>query len=317
MSGAIIRTTGVQVQTLPSPFPTSNVAYLPTELWSNIVQIVLFPDLCRRTCTNVLPLLLISKSFKAVTTSTQEYQYLRNARLRMRHTVFSSAHKLFSVGEAEGYEVSGKYVAILRAKAPAPAFTLEKKLAARRKSALADLRRAPTGHLGRELEDAKSDQLLEKAKDWRASQPTPTHDRDDRYVRKQIDEVDGKVSDVENLAQLSSRIQSNLPTLEALPDLPKAQTTVAVCDFGHCSCDDTNGVIDDDLVTWVKKNVIWSGSAEYLYWLCKKKRDLKVPQRRVSSRDYDAKERRIIYHRFMDWYEGKKLKETSFYTNRK
>ncbi|KAJ3041274.1 hypothetical protein HDV00_009667 [Rhizophlyctis rosea] len=309
MSGATIRTTGVQVQTLPSPFPTSNVAYLPTELWTNIIQIVLYPDLSRRTCTNVLPLLLVSNSFKAIVNSTREYQYLRNARLRMRHSFYSSACKLFQ-------EAAGKYVAILPGGGEnVSPFTTKREFTALMRWPLSDLRWALPGDLREQLSGADFDQVVQAAKDCAASRSSAADDNHERDLGVAIVRFENH-DEIVQFMNLSNRIQSNISILQALPDLPKAQTTVAVDHWGHCSCNGTDENIDSQRGTWDEREVLFLGSAEYMYWLCKEGRDLKLPHRRVSDDDYDAKGWRVLYETFVKWYETGKLGERRIVTNR-
>ncbi|KAJ3041276.1 hypothetical protein HDV00_009669 [Rhizophlyctis rosea] len=332
MSTPAARTTRLQIQPFPPPLSTSSVAYLPTELWTTIISLILLPDLRTRTTTNVLPLLLLSKTFKAVVTSTQEFQYLRNARLRMRNTVFTSAHKLFRVGEGD-YQVHGNYIAILSGGEDIAAYTSEPGFASLRRSGLRDLRDGWIWNFPQELnkDDISPEQLMQAAKEYIAKMNSAVAKQKadesalaslslDSHTLTEVYQLESSLAFLEALERTSTRIQSSLPILQALPALPKSQTTVVVCSFAHDSTCGTDDAINYKAVTWDEKageeyGINFLGSAEYMYWLCQEGRDLKIPQRRVSDDDYDAKERAIIYEKFIEWYEKGRLKETRLWVD--
>ncbi|KAJ3041270.1 hypothetical protein HDV00_009663 [Rhizophlyctis rosea] len=318
MSAATALPKGPQTHSLQTPM--SSVAHLPTELWTKIISIVLLPDLHTRTTTNVLPLLLVSKVFKAFVISTQEFQYLRNARLRVQNTVFTSAHKLFRVGKGHPrVQVSGQYVAALPGGPDVKAFTTEMEFEWLRRDGIASVCASLDPKVVMELlasGDFHNEKAIQAARDWVAFTDAEVA-KTDSFTRRMSEIVRDKLKSFDAMERTSIRVQSNLPILQTLPDLPKTQTTVVVRRFCHGS-EPTDFLLDTMPVTWGERvghdwDVNFLGSAEYLYWLCKEGRDLKVPQRRVSDDDYDAKERAIIYEKFIEWYEKGKLDETKLW----
>ncbi|KAJ3052509.1 hypothetical protein HK097_006111 [Rhizophlyctis rosea] len=193
---------------------------LPTELWTKIFRYILLPALHKRDCSEIITFLTTCRAVKGLMTSLPEYQQLRNAILRMRYTIFTAKHNLFAVSH-RGYDVSGKYVAVLPSdNANSPAFTSKKNLEKMKTTVLSSMRyRAEYGiFLPDDTDFNNTATVTQLCKEYVQSNPNG------RYTV----EIENHLQALDFLNATISRIDSRLPILQSLPPLPRKQTTVCV-----------------------------------------------------------------------------------------
>ncbi|KAJ3037660.1 hypothetical protein HK097_003438 [Rhizophlyctis rosea] len=287
--------------------PTFTARFLSTELWTKIFRYILVPALNTRNPRDIyslMKLLRASRSTKALITSLPEFQYLRNAYLRMRYTPFTPDQKLFRVYKYTGDQYSTKAICVSLLPSEAGThshFTIDQTFDEEISRLLYNLRSHYTDFFATDpdsIEDPipeteSSDRLIQACKDLISTQHP--HDPTIRALTSYLQDLD----------HTSRKYASQKALLHALPSLPKSQHTVMIDSYSHCSCNGTNTVLGcDGETTWNRVSCTWKGSAEYLYSLCRDWRDLAFPGRRVSRDDYDFEQTRLLYENYLVWYEG-------------
>ena len=264
-SAAVVSSMESTTKAPPSPlFPVSAYS-LPTELWTKIFRYILQPDLHTRNHSNLIPLLTICRALKALLCSMPEYQLLCNAILRMRHSIFAAQQQL-TVVKRRRFGFSGKfYLAALPSdSADSSQFTI--------KSVLDATKRAELRRIRDRAERCLPDAARKSCEECGSSHPTDDEQlmaTCEDFVQSHSDEARPGIMEphlrrLNTLKAMEARIDSNLHILQTLPPVPRPQTTVLNSRVGHCSCNGTHDIVEPVRSSWIGKDCIWKGSAEYI-----------------------------------------------------